>query len=170
MPLQPGQKDTRSRSVLGAGAVVIHEGRVLLVQVGYGRARGAWIFPGGYLDKGEDPKEAAVREVFEETAMHVEIEHPIAVRHRKLDEETVDHDVYWVFLAKLARESLVEPDARIKFQEEECLAAKFWPIEDALKSEEIRPLTRYFLSYAVGKPMDGPPPNFAGFVDAVYFF
>jgi 8-oxo-dGTP pyrophosphatase MutT (NUDIX family) len=53
------------------GAMVFVErddGALLLVQHSY---RERWGVPGGLLEKGEDPREAAVREVFEETGLPV---------------------------------------------------------------------------------------------------
>ena len=38
---------------VGVGGVVRRDGAVLLVQMGYGGARGRWIIPGGYLEPGE---------------------------------------------------------------------------------------------------------------------
>ena len=35
---------------------------------------GMWVFPGGHVEKGESPAEAAVREVFEETGVRVRVE------------------------------------------------------------------------------------------------
>jgi len=42
---------------------------VLLVKIGY--AHRAWTLPGGAIDRGETPKRAAVREVYEETGQVV---------------------------------------------------------------------------------------------------
>ena len=36
------------------------------------RIEGRWTLPGGGIDHGEDPREALVREVYEETGLHVE--------------------------------------------------------------------------------------------------
>lgn len=44
--------------------VVVREGRLLLV---YNRARAGWELPGGMIDPGERPRDAAVRELAEET-------------------------------------------------------------------------------------------------------
>lgn len=53
-----------------ASAVVVEKGHVLLV---HHRRIGAWLPPGGHIDEFELPHEAAVREVFEETGIAVEI-------------------------------------------------------------------------------------------------
>lgn len=52
------------------------EGRVLLTR----RAdNGRWCLPGGHVDSGESVAEACVREVLEETGLHVEIQRLIGV-------------------------------------------------------------------------------------------
>jgi 8-oxo-dGTP diphosphatase len=57
---------------VAVGCVVIHEGRVLLVQRGRAPSRGLWAVPGGSVRLGERLDEAAEREVLEETGVRVE--------------------------------------------------------------------------------------------------
>ncbi len=47
--------------------------QVLLVKRSVEPQRGFWALPAGYVDRGEDPKSAAVREAAEETGLQVEI-------------------------------------------------------------------------------------------------
>jgi 8-oxo-dGTP diphosphatase len=55
------------KTIVVAAAVVIEEGRVLLTQRKAGtHLEGAWEFPGGKVEAGEDPREALVRELREE--------------------------------------------------------------------------------------------------------
>jgi ADP-ribose pyrophosphatase YjhB (NUDIX family) len=56
---------------VGVGAVVVHEGRVLLVKRGKEPLRGRWVVPGGTVELGETLEEALVREILEETAIRV---------------------------------------------------------------------------------------------------
>lgn len=57
-----------------AGAVVRDGGgRLLLVRRGREPALGSWSLPGGRIEAGESPAEAAAREVAEETGLVVEI-------------------------------------------------------------------------------------------------
>ena len=56
---------------VGVGAVVVHEGRVLLIRRGKEPLRGRWVVPGGTVEPGETLHEALVREVLEETAVTV---------------------------------------------------------------------------------------------------
>ncbi len=59
---------------LVAGCLVIDRGRVLLLRRGIEPEIGKWTFPGGFVDFGETPPEAAVRETLEEVGMRVRIE------------------------------------------------------------------------------------------------
>jgi 8-oxo-dGTP pyrophosphatase MutT (NUDIX family) len=62
-----------------AAAVVLFDpdGRVLLVHQTYGGCR--WGLPGGRLEPGESPQQAAVREVAEEAGLDVSLDHLVAV-------------------------------------------------------------------------------------------
>jgi 8-oxo-dGTP diphosphatase len=62
-----------------ASAVVIldERGRVLLVKENYDRRR--WRLPGGVVEPGETPAEAAIREAAEETSLTVELDRLIAL-------------------------------------------------------------------------------------------
>ncbi len=53
-----------------ASALVIEEGHILLV---HHRRIGAWLPPGGHIEPGELPHEAAMRETFEETGVEVQV-------------------------------------------------------------------------------------------------
>lgn len=62
---------------VGVGAVVVHQGRVLLVQRGRPPAAGLWAIPGGHQLLGETLQQAAEREIMEETGVTVHAAEPI---------------------------------------------------------------------------------------------
>lgn len=56
-----------------AGTVFAVENRVVLLRRGVEPARGSWVFPSGYVDRGETVQEAAIRETKEESNLHVKL-------------------------------------------------------------------------------------------------
>ncbi len=58
-----------SAPVLAVGAVVAHDGSLLLVRRGHGPAAGEWAVPGGRVEQGEVLAAAVVRELREETGL-----------------------------------------------------------------------------------------------------
>lgn len=54
-----------------AAAIVIQEGRVLMVRRRVSEGQLLWQFPAGKIEPGESPEEAAVRETAEETGLNV---------------------------------------------------------------------------------------------------
>jgi 8-oxo-dGTP diphosphatase len=59
---------------VGVGTLVLNDGKILLVRRRMMPEAGKWSIPAGYLDRGEDPREVAARETWEETGLTVRIE------------------------------------------------------------------------------------------------
>ncbi len=62
-----------SRPLVGAGAIVIRRGHVLLVKRKFQPNRGLWALPGGLVEVGESVQEAVLREIKEETGLTVRL-------------------------------------------------------------------------------------------------
>jgi ADP-ribose pyrophosphatase YjhB (NUDIX family) len=58
---------------VAAAAIVVRAGRVLLVRRTMEPGRGKWMIPGGFVEFDEDPRQAVVREVLEETGYPVKV-------------------------------------------------------------------------------------------------
>ena len=59
--------------LVGVGDLVVDAGRVLLIQRGKEPGKGLWAVPGGKIRFGESLREAAAREVREETGLVVDV-------------------------------------------------------------------------------------------------
>ena len=66
------QREFPQAPLVGVGAVIVEEGRVLLVRRGSEPLKGHWTLPGGVLEVGETLAAGVAREVREETGLEVE--------------------------------------------------------------------------------------------------
>ena len=62
---------------VGVGAIVINDGKVLLVKRGIEPSKGLWAIPGGSAELGETLQETAEREIMEETGLVIRAGNPI---------------------------------------------------------------------------------------------
>ena len=77
---------------VAAYAVVERRGKILLTHWRRGRLHG-WTLPGGGLESGEDPRDAVVREVMEETGLEARVGKLIGVDSRVMVREEVPEGV-----------------------------------------------------------------------------
>ena len=87
---------------IGVGAIVLHEGRVLLVKRGHAPGLGLWSVPGGLVDVGETTVDAARREVDEETGLKVRIAGLVGVLDRVTRDAEGRVRYHWVLIDYLA--------------------------------------------------------------------
>jgi mutator protein MutT len=59
--------------VVGVGAVVVRDGKALIVRRGHEPRKGEWSLPGGRVELGESLEEATRREIREETGLEVDV-------------------------------------------------------------------------------------------------
>lgn len=64
---------TDRQPLCGVGVVIVNEGRLLLVQRMNEPNQGMWAVPGGKVTMGETMRNAAHREVYEETGLEIKI-------------------------------------------------------------------------------------------------
>lgn len=121
--------------LIGVGAVVQMDNKILLVRRANEPGKGLWSIPGGLLEVGETLKEAAKREVEEETGIPVEIGELIDVIENIIRDEDGRVKFHYVLIDFKAKP--ISEKFEIKPSSEVLEARWFTP-------EEIRniPLTR----------------------------
>ncbi len=61
------------RPIVGVGAVIVDEGKVVLIRRRYEPLKGHWSLPGGMVEIGEALEAALTREMLEETGLAVDV-------------------------------------------------------------------------------------------------
>lgn len=115
--------------------VVLVDGKVLLGRHTYGSGQGKLIIPGGYVDWGETPQQALVREFLEETGVQVEAQELLGVRFNM-------HDWYVVFRARY-----VAGEARS--DRDENSEVIWMDVDEALNRDDVPGLTKSMIRCAL---------------------
>lgn len=89
--------------LVGVGAVIIEESRILLVKRAHPPLQAQWSIPGGVLEVGELVREAAVREAREETGLIVEPADLLGVYDRLLRDLEQRVQYHYVLIDFLCR-------------------------------------------------------------------
>ena len=97
--------------LVGVGAIIIEEGRVLLVKRAHPPLQAQWSIPGGVLEVGELVREAAIREAREETGLIVEPGDLLGVYDRVLRDLEQRVQYHYVLIDFLCRRVGGELDA-----------------------------------------------------------
>jgi 8-oxo-dGTP diphosphatase len=85
--MPPGHaREYPSAPVAAVGAVVVYQGRALLVRRGSAPAKGMWVIPGGGVELGERVEDAVSREVQEECGIAIAVG-PLACVVDRLDRD-----------------------------------------------------------------------------------
>src|SRR5437667_1927242 len=108
---------------IGAGAIVVHDNRVLLVRNIRGVTKGRYLLPAGRVNPNELPDQAATRETFEETSLRVETDGLMGVRIWVMDDG--EHNYFFMFRAKL-----LSPSSELRSNLEEIDDARFFTKEE----------------------------------------
>ena len=110
--------------------------RVLLIhdRLDLDRADSHWIAPGGGLEEGETLVQAAVREVFEETGLRVELPstaEPVFVEREVFTfaGQRIDQTNHY-FLARVASDTPVRATSSTDYETVVALGSRWWPLAE----------------------------------------
>lgn len=123
--------------LVGVGVLIEQENKYLLIKRASEPDKGLWSIPGGLVELGEKAKEAAIREVYEETGLTVEIIDKIGVIDKIIPDE--DNRVKYHFI-------IIDFKAKVK-------DGRLHPMDDALEAiwVEQDDLNKYELTFTLKK-------------------
>jgi len=130
---------------IGVGAVVLREGRALLVQRGWPPNPGAWQIPGGYVEHDEEIHRSIEREVLEEAGIEAQVQDLIGFRHAVAGPAGGSTNIYLVFRLEA---SPGEPT----FDNDEITGAGYFAIGDLATMERVQGLSRWAIQLALNLP------------------
>jgi 8-oxo-dGTP diphosphatase len=121
--------ESEAPPVIVSAGVIIEGARVLLSQRKTGtHLAGAWEFPGGKVERGEDPRDALARELSEELGIDAEVGEPLEITFHRYATKSV----LLLFFAASRRPGSPEPQAI-------DVAAVRWAGVGELRDEEFPP-------------------------------
>ncbi|MDE6385633.1 MAG: NUDIX hydrolase [Eubacterium sp.] len=116
-------------------AVVIKDSKVLLARHTYGKGKGMLIIPGGYVENGETPQNAVIREFIEETNITIAPKKIIGIRFNM-------HDWYIAFSADYI-------SGKEKSDNDENSEVLWMNIDKALQRNDVPDLTKKLIRCAL---------------------
>ncbi len=97
------KRDYPDRPIVGVGAVIVADGRAVVVRRASEPLKGEWSIPGGVLEVGETLREGAAREALEETGLVVEPGELLEIFDRIIPDQRGRTRYHYVLLDFLCR-------------------------------------------------------------------
>jgi len=143
---------------IGVGALIVKEGRILLVRRAQDPGKGYWTNPGGYIEQLESIDKTIVREVQEECGVTARVQGVVALR----DQPRAIHNVYIAFAMEYVSGEPVPDNVEVD-------RAGFFSLEE-MEAMNVAPFTRWLVDVALNGKTGGllvdpvlPAPSMAGY-------
>jgi 8-oxo-dGTP diphosphatase len=127
------KRDYPEQPIIGVGAVIIENGRALLVCRNTQPLKGEWSVPGGMLELGEKLREGVRREALEETGLEVDPGEVLDVFDSIFTDSQGRTQYHYVLIDYLCQ--VVAGEARAASD----VSAVRWMSEDELATMKLRP-------------------------------
>jgi ADP-ribose pyrophosphatase YjhB (NUDIX family) len=115
--------------------------RVLLIHETLEHGASHWLTPGGGLEDGEHPREAAARETFEETGIELTIApdaEPVLTTRREWSWAGIEYDqIDHFFLVRVPDGLPVRPGALTEVERQTLLGSRWWTVAELAATDEI---------------------------------
>lgn len=132
---------------VGVGVFIFKDGSFLMGKRVGAHGSGSWSVPGGWLEYGESFKEAAIREVREETGLEIANVRFGALTNNIFADEQIHSLTVWMTSDWQGGEpAITEPDKFVEqgwFDFESLPEPLFLPWQELLASQFMEPLRRY---------------------------
>ncbi|MFC5470276.1 NUDIX domain-containing protein [Cohnella suwonensis] len=128
---------------VGVGALVVKDGKVLLVRRAQEPGKGYWTNPGGYAEQLEPIEETVRREVQEECGVDAVVRGVIALR----DQPRAVHNVYIAFAMDYAGGEPTPDNVEVD-------AAGFYSLEE-MREMHVAPFTKWLVDVALNGKTEG---------------
>ena len=135
------KREYPSQPIVGVGAVILHDRKLVLVKRGVEPDKGKWSIPGGGVELGEGVRDTAVREAKEECGLDIELvgDIPMDAIDKMVPGEKGRLQYHYVLLQFLAR-----PKGGILKPTSDATEARWVPLEEVEKYDLTNSL-RLFL-------------------------
>jgi len=135
------KREYPTQPIVGVGAVILNEGKILLVRRGVEPGKGRWSIPGGAVELGEKVRDATIREAKEEVGLDVEItdDRPFDAVDSMTTTEDNRFRYHYVLLQFITR-----PKGGTLKPGSDALEAKWVPLGEVEKHNLTKPFRAFF--------------------------